>query len=40
MHEQTAVIDAGVQEGEHVVVDGQQRLASGTKIKIVEDKKP
>ena len=39
-HEQTAVIGEGLAAGEQVIVDGQQRLAPGAKVKIVEDKKP
>jgi multidrug efflux system membrane fusion protein len=34
-HEQTAVIGEGLQEGEQVVVDGQQRLAPGAAVRVV-----
>ena len=39
-HELTAVIGDGVQAGEQVVVDGQQRLAPGFRVTLVVDKKP
>ena len=39
-HEQTVVVDDGVQAGDQVVVDGQQRLAPGAKVTLVVDKKP
>jgi len=39
-HEQTAIVGEGIQEGEQVIVDGQQRLFPGAKVNIVETKKP
>lgn len=39
-YEQTAVIGEGVQEGEQVIVDGQQRLASGAKVTVTKPTQP
>jgi len=39
-YEQTTIIGGGIQEGEQVVVDGQQRLSPGAKVMVIKSTPP